>query len=55
VEIYEIALAAGVKLVYGSDAHHPDSIGMCIFSEMILDRLPSGCLSKPEDLLGARR
>lgn len=54
-EIYEIALTAGVKLVYGSDAHHPDSIGLRIFSEMILDRLPAGCLSKPEDLLGAKR
>lgn len=55
VKIYEIALDAGVKLIYGSDAHHPDSIGMCIFTELILERLPAGCLSAPEDLLGAKR
>ncbi len=51
VRIYRIALEAGVKLVYGSDAHHPDSIGQCVFAGMILDQLPDGCLSAPEEIL----
>jgi histidinol phosphatase-like PHP family hydrolase len=46
--LYEIALNAGVKIVYGSDAHTPDSVGMCVFAEMVLQKLPNNCLSQPE-------
>lgn len=53
--IYQIALEAGVQLIYGSDAHHPDSIGTCTFSERILRNLPAGCLCRPEDLPAAKR
>jgi histidinol phosphatase-like PHP family hydrolase len=55
VKIYQIALEAGVRLIYGSDAHDPDSIGICTFSETILQHLPAGSLSAPEDLPAAKR
>lgn len=49
-EIYKIALAAGVRLVYGSDAHSPDAVGTNEFTEYLLSRLPAGCLSTPEEI-----
>jgi HisJ family histidinol phosphate phosphatase len=55
IKIYQIALEAGVHLIYGSDAHDPDSIGTCTFSQMILQQLPAGALSAPEDLPAAKR
>ena len=50
-EIYEIALEAGVRLVYGSDAHRPEAIGDSAFARMILKKLPDNCLCSPEDVL----
>lgn len=49
--IYEVALEAGVKLVFGSDAHTMDWIGGHAQVELILDRLPKNCLSKPQDII----
>lgn len=49
--IYEAALAEGVKLVYGSDAHTPEAIGMHDFTDMILAKLPGNCLSRPEEII----
>jgi histidinol phosphatase-like PHP family hydrolase len=49
-EIYRIALDEGVKLVYGSDSHDLESIGISEFTESILQKLPSGSLSSPQDL-----
>lgn len=48
--IYEIAIEAGVKLVYGSDSHFLSSIGQTYFTESILAKLPDGCLSTPQSL-----
>lgn len=49
--IYEIALAAGVKIIFGSDAHTPDSVGRQDFAARILAKLPPDSLSTPEDIL----
>lgn len=49
--IYQVALAAGVKLVYGSDAHMPESIGTHAFAESVLQKLPAGSLSRPEEII----
>ncbi|MHC5154969.1 MAG: hypothetical protein ACYSO3_02355 [Planctomycetota bacterium] len=49
--IYEIALAAGVKLVYGSDAHTPDSIGLHDKVDILLAKLPDDCLAWPEEII----
>ncbi len=49
--IYEIALDAGVKLVYGSDAHTPDAIGTHRFVDSLLSKLPKGCLARPEEVM----
>jgi len=49
--IYQIALDAGVELVYGSDAHTPDAIGTHSFVDEVLQKLPEGCLSKPEEII----
>ena len=43
-KIYEIALDAGVKLIYGSDSHFPHEIAVSEFTQKILDGLPAGCL-----------
>ncbi len=51
--LYQIGLDAGVKLIYGSDAHDPSSIAMGDFAHMTLERLPAGCLSQPDDVLKA--
>ncbi len=48
--IYQIALDAGVKLIYGSDAHSPDRIAESDFVEHVLKDLPAGCLQSPETL-----
>ncbi len=45
--IYEPALEAGVKLIYGSDAHSPEEIGVTSFTSTILDKLPANCLITP--------
>ncbi len=50
-QIYEIALNAGVKLVYGSDAHTPAAIGTHSFVDSLLQKLPKGCLAKPEEII----
>ncbi len=52
--LYEVALAAGVKVVYGSDSHTPEEIGMQTFARRVLDKLPPGSLSEPDDLLRQR-
>ena len=49
--IYQVALDAGVKLVFGSDAHFPEHIGGCAFVENVLKQLPPGSLSTPEEIL----
>jgi len=49
-KVYEIALGAGVKLIYGSDSHFPDEIGGNEFTQKILSRLPAGCLERPETI-----
>jgi len=49
-EIYRIALDAGVKLIYGSDAHKLEDIGVTDFTETVLRDLPKGSLSSPRDL-----
>jgi HisJ family histidinol phosphate phosphatase len=46
-KVYEIALAAGVKLIYGSDSHFPHEIGGGEFTQKVLSKLPAGCLEKP--------
>lgn len=49
--IYQLAVDAGVKLIYGSDAHDIASIGKCQFAEEILKKLPANCLSRPEVII----
>lgn len=49
--VYEVALAAGVKLVYGSDAHSPAAIGMHAFVDRLLEKLPPNCLARPEEIV----
>ncbi|MFC1677212.1 PHP domain-containing protein [Planctomycetota bacterium] len=48
--IYQTALDAGVKLIYGSDAHSPEEIGLTSFTSTILDKLPANSLIGPESL-----
>jgi histidinol phosphatase-like PHP family hydrolase len=50
--VYQVALDAGVKLLFGSDAHTIDWIGKHIFVAKVLEKLPPGCLSRPEDVIG---
>ncbi len=52
--IYQIALDAGVKLIYGSDAHDPNSIGMKTFTSIVLDDLPEDCLAEPETVMAGK-
>ena len=54
-EIYAIALDAGVKLIFGSDAHEPQSIAQADFSESLLAKLPAGSLSSPQEVLEWKR
>jgi histidinol phosphatase-like PHP family hydrolase len=49
--IYKVALEAGVKIIFGSDAHTTDWIAKQTFAELVLSRLPKGCLSRPEDII----
>ena len=49
--LYEVALSAGVKVVFGSDAHTLDSIGHQTFAGKVLANLPPGSLAQPEDIL----
>jgi HisJ family histidinol phosphate phosphatase len=49
--IYQIALDAGVKLTYGSDAHAPDTIGLKDFTLHLLDSLPEITLAAPDELI----
>jgi HisJ family histidinol phosphate phosphatase len=49
--IYRIALDAGVKLSYGSDAHAPETIGLADFTYSLLDELGPEKLSKPAELI----
>jgi HisJ family histidinol phosphate phosphatase len=50
-EIYEIALNAKVKLIFGSDSHDLESIGQSQFCDMLLSKLPSSSLSTPQEIL----
>jgi histidinol phosphatase-like PHP family hydrolase len=49
--IYQVALDAGVKLVYGSDAHCEAGIGRHQFVDSILAKLPENSLSQPNEIL----
>lgn len=49
--IYQIGLDAGVKLVYGSDAHMPETIGMHNFVDLVREKLPKNCLARPEEVM----
>ena len=49
-KIYEIALDAGIKIIYGSDAHQLALIGANTFSKMILKKLPPNSLATPNIL-----
>jgi histidinol phosphatase-like PHP family hydrolase len=49
--IYRIALDAGVKLVYGSDAHTPQNIGTHNFVDRVRGKLPKHRLVKPEEVI----
>ena len=53
--LYEVALAAGVKVVFGSDAHTPDSVGLQTFAQRVLKQLPADALSDPEQILGCKQ
>ncbi|MCI0499787.1 MAG: PHP domain-containing protein [Planctomycetales bacterium] len=48
--IYRIALDAGVPLVYGSDAHAPEAIGVHTFVDMVRKKLPEHRLARPEEI-----
>jgi putative hydrolase len=49
-EVFQIALDAGVKLVYGSDAHSPQEIAQTEFALKVLGKLPEDCLESPHTL-----
>jgi len=49
-EIFQAAIDAGVKLIYGSDAHTIDDIGECDFTNIMLSRLKGCCLESPQGL-----
>jgi len=53
--IYQIALDAGVKLVYGSDAHTPEAIGLHDFVDRVRSKLPKHRLAKPEEIITMKR
>ncbi len=50
-QISQIALDAGVKLVYGSDAHQPEAIGMHNFVDLVREKLTKHSLARPEELV----
>ncbi|MHC4386006.1 MAG: hypothetical protein ACYSUG_03340, partial [Planctomycetota bacterium] len=49
--IYEVAVDAGVKIIYGSDAHTPEAIGVHDCTDVILANLPKNCLAQPEEII----
>jgi HisJ family histidinol phosphate phosphatase len=49
-KIYEIALDAGVRLIYGSDSHFPEGIGGNEFVQKVLEKLPADCLETPRSI-----
>lgn len=49
--VYEVALEAGVKLVFGSDAHTLEWIGSHAFADKVLAKLPAGSLLQPEEIV----
>ena len=49
-EIYKIALAASVPLVYGSDAHTVNAVGTHDFTQYLLSKLPNAHLSTPQEI-----
>ncbi|MCF7955987.1 MAG: PHP domain-containing protein [Phycisphaerae bacterium] len=49
-EIYKTAIDAGVKLVYGSDAHRPGEIGKHRFSQQMISGLGKFKLETPQTL-----
>lgn len=50
-QVSQIALDAGVKLVYGSDAHMPESIGTHNFVDLVREKLSQHTLARPEEIL----
>ena len=50
-KISKIGYDAGVKLVYGSDAHMPDAISLQDFTQYVLDQLPKDALATVEEIL----
>jgi histidinol phosphatase-like PHP family hydrolase len=49
-EIYKIAIAAGVKLIYGSDAHKPQDIGKQRFTQKTISAIGSHNLQTPSSI-----
>ncbi|MGD9110095.1 MAG: PHP domain-containing protein, partial [Phycisphaerales bacterium] len=49
-KVSQIALDAGVKLVYGSDSHFPEEIAQTEFVSKVLEKLPEDCLESPHTL-----
>lgn len=49
--IYQVALEEGVRLVYGSDAHNPQSIGAQSYVQRWLAKLPADALRRPEEII----
>ena len=47
-KVYEIALDAGVKLIYGSDSHLLARISQQGFVNGLLKNLPGNCLENPK-------
>lgn len=50
-KISKIALDAGVKLVYGSDAHVPSAIGLQDFTDYILEMLPPNAIAPVDQII----
>ena len=48
--IYQVALDAGVKIIYGSDAHDLSCICLTDFTDTVLAKLPTDCLSNPDSI-----
>lgn len=49
-EIYQTAIEAGVKLVYGSDAHKPEEIGKQSFTQKMIQATGNLHLETPQSL-----
>ena len=49
-KVSHLAVDAGVKLVYGSDAHKPEDMGKTDFTQQQLLNLPPDCLITPKEM-----